>query len=429
MTRARALATTLLLLLAVVAGAPAAGAASWEQRVPNAIWSWWGHDQSVVDVDGTWTGTVARRGTVRLHHLGDDGTVTEVRLGTVRPDDHTTPGLALDREQPELLAFWTGHGRTSSVMLRRVDRASRTAGPVVELPMPGRTTYTQVVSYGERVVLVTRASGYWVYTVSEDWGRSWDTPRRLFDNVTLSTRVYVVLKQHPTVPGRAQLAVYGHPTIATPYRYTDYAEVDLRTGVVASSFVASPPDPGTGVIEATPEGHYGNLLDDESGPALLPGTLPHAISPSGDHRVRLLDVGVMAGRPAMAYAVWRGATGPARYKVKVLGVDGVWRNDAVDVPTGVPFGYSPATKYLGGMVLAGDDSVVLSRERTGRWYLERHRTDGTWTRIGGGGRQPLARPYVPRGAPPGTFVVQKLLRYASFTDYDSDLLLYRSRTG
>jgi hypothetical protein len=416
---------TLTLVVGVMVGLVPASAASWDLKVTNGIYSWWGHEQSVRDGDVTWTGSIARKGTVRVHRVATDGSVREARLGVLRPNDHTTPAIALHPDRPDMQVFWTGHGTTRHVSVRSLDRETMQLGPERQLSFGGwATTYTQVATHGHRIYLLTRANGDWMYTVSEDWGATWDEPRLLFDNRSYGTRVYVQLRAHPLTPGRAQLATYGHPTISTPYRHADYAEIDLATGEVVSSFVAEEPGPEPGVAAASPDGVYGNLLDGDVGPALAPGTLPHAISASGSFRIRMLDVGTWDGRPAIAYAVWPGETGPARYKVKVLRESGEWTTSHVDVPSGIPFGYEPATKYLGGMAFDNAGGLVMSRESSGRWYLERHAADGTRKRLGGGGTAPLARPYVPRGTAAGTFVVQKLNRYDSYTRYDSDLLLY-----
>jgi hypothetical protein len=131
--------------------------------------------------------------------------------------------------------------------------------------------------------------------------------------------------------------------------------------------------------------------------------------------VRLLDVGIIDGRPAISYAVWQGETGQAQYKVKLYQRGG-WRYPPWSVASGDPFGYDPAIHYLGGMVIGPDDRLYTARKdnRTGAWHVEQWRWSGgafqLERELARDRDRPLVRPYVPARTGPVEVVVQRLHR-------------------
>lgn len=209
-----------------------------------------------------------------------------------------------------------------------------------------------------------------------------------------------------------QLAFYGHP-VNSPYRDVEFAQVRLTSGA----------------IERADGQVVGNLYT-AGGPAFQPGDLDLAITPSSPNKVRLLDIGTIDDRPAISYAVWRGETGAAQYKVKVYR-NGVWSTPPWSLTSGEPFGHAPAIHYLGGMVIGRADRLYSARQNdsTGVWHVEQWRwseSQGTFQferELARDANRPLVRPYVPARNGQTEVIVQRLVRYDGFTSYDVDTLV------
>ena len=156
-----------------------------------------------------------------------------------------------------------------------------------------------------------------------------------------------------------------------------------------------------------------------------PVTLPEEL-----YEVRLLDVGTVHGRPAISYAVWKGSTGQARYKLKTYR-DGAWSTPPWLLASGDPFGHGPATHYVGGAVIGRDDRLYTARKdnSTGVWYVEQwawSETRNTFLRqrvLARDASRPLVRPYVPARRGQTEVIVQRLNRYDGFTRFDADTLV------
>jgi hypothetical protein len=400
-------------------GDPSAAATVGQVRavIDNAIYSWWTQPLAVNDGDYTWVGGVARMGTVRVARVQrETGAVEMVEISRVnypdRPDDHNAPALAFEPSQPNMVVFYTGHGYDNVMRYRTLDRTTLAVGPERQLTFSAGITYAQVLRSGSRLVLFTRVTNStWRYRVSDDFGATW-SQERMFMNAVGYGQVYLVTKP---VTGQADdnlLAFYGHP-VNSDYRDVEFGRVRLDSGNIERA---------NGQV-------IGNLFS-PTGPGFRPGDLDPAITPSPGYTVRLLDVATINDRPAISYAVWQGETGQAAYKVKMYR-EGTWSTPPWELASGDPFGFNPATHYIGGMVIGRDDRLYTSRRHnaTGVWYVERWRwseSQDTFLRereLARDADRPLVRPYVPARPGHTEVIVQRLDRYEGFTDFDTDTLV------
>jgi hypothetical protein len=269
-----------------------------------------------------------------------------------------------------------------------------------------------VLRGGSRLVVLTRVDLVtWRYRISDDFGVTWSGERVLIDADGL-VQVYVVAKPVTGKPDENLLAFYGHP-VNSPYRDVEFARVRLDTGAVESA-------------DGRPIGN----LNDPDGPRLRPGDLGAAISPAAGDTVRLLDIGTLDGRPAIAYAQWQGDAGAPRYRV-TMHRDGGWVTPAWSLPSGDPFGHTPAARYLGGAVLGRDDRLYTSRRDngTGGWHVEQWSWSGAGdtfvldAELARDDACPLVRPYVPARRGSVEVVVQRLTSYDGYTDHVADILV------
>jgi hypothetical protein len=419
--RVLSVATVLVVIVTSMAGGGTASAATVGQvqaTVDNAIYSWWIQPLAVNDGAYTWIGGVARMGTVRVARVHPStGAVAMVEISRVnypdRPDDHNAPALAFEPSRPNLVAFYTGHGYDNVMRYRTVDRSTLAVGPERQLRFSGNVTYAQVLRSGSRLVLFTRVgSSTWRYRVSDDFGTTW-SHERMFMDARDYGQVYVVAKPVTDDADNNVLAFYGHP-VNSPYRDVEFARVRL----------------GSGDVERADGQVVGNLYS-AGGPAFRPGDLGAAITPSGSYRVRLLDVSTINGRPAISYAVWPGDTGQAQYKVKMYR-SGAWSTPAWSLASGDPFGHSPATHYVGGMMIGREDRLYTARKNnvTGAWYVEQWQwseSQDTFVferELARDPDRPLVRPYMPARNGQTEVIVQRLNRYDGSTSYDADTLVF-----
>jgi hypothetical protein len=373
----------------------------------------------------TWVGGVARMGTVRVARVSpDSGTVRLVEISRWnypdRPDDHNAPALAFDPGQPNLVVFYAGHGYDNLMRYRTLNRTTLAVGPERQLTFGAGITNAQVLRNSGRLVLFTRVTNStWRYRVSDDFGTTW-SEERIFLNADGYGQVYLVVKPVTGDPDTNLLAFYGHP-VNSRYRNVEFARVRLTSGAV----------------ERADRQVIGNLYS-AGGPGFRPGDLRAAITPSSGYTVRLLDIATVSDQPAITYAVWSGGTGQADYKVKLYR-NGAWSTPPWSLPSGDPFGFDPATHYVGGAVIGRNDRLYTARKNnsTGMWYVEQWQWSGSQDQfllereLARDSALPLVRPYMPARTGPTEVIAQRLERYESFTGYDADTLVFErcSRGG
>lgn len=371
--------------------------------IPDAMWSWWIHPLAVADGDVTWLGSVDRRGGNRVYRIDPTAPVHESVLlaGPVEADDHNAVAIALNPDRDRLIAAYSRHDEDPHLRIQHVDRTTLTLSPQQQLHMSGGdVTYAQLLHSGDTVhVLCRRGSQQWVYRTSFDWGATWEPVKVLVDGTGYG-KTYITTRPDPADPDVVHLAVTGHPN-SSSLTNVSYGRINLDTGAVTT----------------ISGGMLGNLAD-PGGPGILPTELSQAIVPSGTSRVRTLDLGLVDGEPAIAYAVWS-ATTDTRYKVKRW-TGSEWDSGSWQLYSGKVFGGADATHYHGGAALGDNGQMVTSHHDGIHWMLQRWVwTASTWALLGemARARTRLIRPYMVRG---GTGFIYQDCLYDHFTQFYGD---------
>lgn len=341
--------------------------------IKDGQYSWWTRPLAVADTLAgdpvTWLSTVERGGKNTVTVI-NHATCAATRIdlaGPSYPDEHNTGALAVDPLQTSVIVAYSRHNQDQHVRVQHIDRATLTAGTQQQVDMGGNVSYAQLLHSGDTVhLLCRRDQEEWVYRTSVDWGATWAPVQVLVDGSGLG-QIYVTTRPDPTNPDVVHVAVTGHPNPGqSTLADVGYCQIDLSTGAVSKV--------GGGAL--------GNL-GDSGGPAIAPSALSAAITPSSSYRVRVFDVGVVAGEPAICYGVWKPSDSSylPRYKVKRwTGSD--WDSGSWSLYTGDVFGHNASAHYHGGGTLADDGSGTMrtSREDGGEWIVEQWAyAGGDWT--------------------------------------------------
>ena len=359
----------------------------------DASYSWWTQPIAHLAESGaTIFGSVSSTGVVASHA---DCEMTEFETG--RPDDHAAPSVITNETKPTIV-FSAGHNDRSSVRYQK-------GGVSAEVPFPGLVTYSQALTFGDRIVLLTRVEQCtWYLARSDDWAKTWSKPIRFVDDCAAGGQVYLTTKPHRTVENLYRVAMYGHPG-TSPWRAVDYGLIDLKTGAVTT--------PGNRIVANIRTGQ---------GLPLGRARLSTTYVPGAAVETRLLDVGQVAGQPLVTLAEW---TDPehARYVTARFAAGG-WVVDRTSLPeAGQPF-WDPAT-YLGGAAITDAGDLVVAREVAGSWKVEQYRLTGSrWVRLTtvARGPSPLVRPYPVRGG--HTVLVQSVTKYTDYAHFKIGVLEY-----
>jgi len=379
----------------------------------DALYTWWVHPVAVNDPPFTWvggvgagtTGVAAQLNTVQRIHGGTGAVDVAVLDGTTAPDDHNCVAIALDPAQPTLMVFYARHNHESFTRWQYVDRTNLAKGPLQTLDFGGDVTYGQVLRAGDTLHLIVRnaTDSQWQYRTTTDWGVTWSAVKVLFDFAGLDS-MYLAARPRAGNETVADVLFSPHPPNTT-HKRVYYASIDVATGAVRDVTGATVGDMGSA-----------------GGPALVPADLSLVLDlTSSTERARTLDVGLLDGRPAIAYAIWDGEE-PATPTTTVYRVrrwtGGVWTDGDWELTSGVKFGYLLNRQYLGGVAIGRSNDIWTSREAAGTWHVER------WQRSGDGftlaeeidsSTAKLIRPYLVAGASsgPAEIVYQRVSFYDS----------------
>lgn len=335
----------------------------------DAIYSWWLHPVAVGDGDHTWVGSIgegdfggAEEPLNRVSRIScSTGEVTAATLeGLSGPDDHNGVAIALDPTQDQLIAFYARHGNDAFVRYQFVDRSSVLAGSLQTLSFTDTVTYVQLLRHAGTLWVITRAggadNGRWEFRSTSDWGQTWTDAATLVDHSGAGP-FYVSARPDPSNPRIVHL--FTEERVGWT---VGYAQLDLGTGQITLS-------------DGTVIGDLGAA----GGPALVPSDFETVAAAPAEQRLRLLDGGVVDGRPAVAYALFPDTgTAGGSYLTARRSASG-WQSQGVLVASGDPF-QPHARRYLGGVVFGTDDQLWTSREDAGEWVVEQWSWTGSgWT--------------------------------------------------
>jgi hypothetical protein len=367
---------------------PAAAAADVGPcQLSDATYSWWTHPIAHVAPDGsTHFGSVSSTGEVAARR---DCTKTVLELGEA--DDHDAAAIVTHATKPTI-AFHAGHNDRAAVRYRR----GETPG---EVTFSGHVAYAQVLTYRDRIVLLTRVGGCsWYLARSDDWALTWSKPVEFLEDCAAGGLVYLTTKPHELTPGVFRVAAYG-----STWGGIRYGLLNVATGRVSV--------PGRYAVA--------NILR-SSGLPLVRADLAVAYAARAGMQVRLLDVGQVNGQPLIVLSEWS-ATVPADYVTARYDRDRGWMISRSLPSTGEPFSEPPM--YVGGATIADRGDIVLSREVAGTWRIEQYRLLAvSWTRRAtlASGSAPLVRPYAVRRG--DSVIVQRVARYTDYRRYRTSIL-------
>ncbi len=355
--------------------------------IGDATYSWWTHPIAHVAPDGaTHLGSVSSTGVVIARR---DCTKTVLEQGEA--DDHDAAAIVTHATKPTI-AFHAGHNDRVAVRYRRGESAG-------EVRFPGLVAYVQVLTYRDRIVLLTRVGGCsWYLARSDDWALTWSKSTKVFDDCATGGLMYLTTKPHELAPGVFRLALYG-----STWGGIRYALLNIASGRVSI--------PGDVAVANIRSG---------SGLPLVRADLAVAYAARRGMRFRLLDVGQVNGQPLIVLAEWS-ATVPARYVIARFDRDRGWLIGRSLPATGKAFW--PPSMYIAGATIADGGDIVLARESAGTWRVEQYRLSAaTWTRRAtlATGSAPLIRPYAVRRG--GSVIVQHVLRYTDYRHFRTSIL-------
>lgn len=421
-------------LPSVASAAPAPTDLSSAVVVANGMWSSWVYPLAVNDKNLTWVGTIDNRGAVSVNRFSINSNTRVVLGQSPTVDDHNGPAIAFKADQADLVVFWVGHNDRKYIEYRRVNRSTLALGPTTRLDFSGRVAYVQVISYGNRLVALTRCpQGRWAFRCSEDFGRTWGAEGTfLQEDVNVNTKQYIALRPHPTRAGTYLFTAYTHPVSGT-YRSIDAGLVDVSTGAVSGMDGIA-----VGNLFATRPANANDLkfVAGQNGPQIRLGQLNAAQTPPAGYRIRLLDTGFVNDAPAVAYAMWPdGDYLASQYGVSVY-LDG-WQQTGWNVASGAGIvGTRAIPHYYGGMAVGLNDGSfhsVRQIEDSGRWIAEtwRMRAD-SWTadlvaELASTTGTQMMRPMVPAGNGHTDVLALNVRDYTSYTVYDSDVVRLYAR--
>lgn len=357
-------------------------------------------------------------------------TAEKFRLGTFEVDDHNVPAFLLEEDKPPIVAY-ARHAVENFVRVRigtaRMDLATIPGAAEQQVAFANATTYVHLLRRPgtDTIALLTRQADGWWFRVSNDWGTTWGTARRLHGNSYCTFN---------TFDGVAHYAMTTHP-ISDPNNGIRKMQISLATGVITNeagtvldnlwnfSGTVIPSASMTYVRQSydTDAGHNTNRVFD--------------VLPDGS----VLAMRLLKSAPELGgqYGVYRRATTGATPS-SAQSPDDPQRGWAWEpiVASGVPVGYYQSS-YVGGMTAgANSDEVYLAREASGTWSMERWtKTGGTWSlaetlRTHTDGTK-LGRPQVPWGAyGTGLVLILDYFRYpeTNFGGYYGDQVVLETAT-
>lgn len=243
---------------------------------------------------------VTETGEQRVYRRDPNGKVNYTIVGKVAADDHNSPSLSVEHGYPSLV-FTSGH--TDWAYVRRTSRMQQIktgqASPFSarrKLPFTARTSYTQVLRQGNRVIVLARTSKPWEwrYVRSTDSGATWSAEKVL---MTAPSQAYLWVEESWPGSGRFNIVCYSHPRsgASNAIRFGQATFEQLWTGKLNGSTVTNL---GELVVTAT-----------QSYPDQAAGSAP---------MIRLLDVVAKRDHSvALAYATWNDGDSAATYRMAI----------------------------------------------------------------------------------------------------------------
>lgn len=366
----------------------------------DLIWSWWTQPTAVKQGDNLYFGGVTSNAHWRMFKA--NSTVSNYILNTApEPDDHDAPSI-LAQPGKDVLTFYTRHSQDKIIRYKRAAVGTLAFGSESQITVPLSVAYTQVLSYGDRVLVLFRQGSKWRFVESIDYGDTWGEPTIFLDLSAVTDGAAYLLTQPTNVEGVYHLAVTTRPT-NTDWHDIVVGKVDLTNGNFTNF---------AGIV--------GNL--DGTSLPLTNGDLDSIgciVSP--DRRVRLLDIGTKRGKTYGVYASWGDSFAP-RYYYFYQNTDGSFTrvNPTIDAPV---FAYSGAANYVGGVALDrnGNDTLYLSGKTGSTWKINQYTITSSmglsYVDTLSDSSLPLVRPCAPIGC--NSVIFHRLDTYNGYKDFQA----------
>lgn len=324
----------------------------------------WTNPYAVYDGTDLWFTGINNAGIWRVFKNDTSSSLNYCDLDTAEDDDHNAPSLLI-KSGKDKLVFYTRHNASQIVNYGKITVVSGqvTYTDLGNLYYPSNVTYTRALSYGDKIVLLTRSgTGKWQYRISEDWGANWGDAFVLLDYS--EGNIYPAIQEFDSTADKYHIAMALNPANTTPHFIT-YGTLDMTTGDV-SNFA--------GVI--------GNIYDQTNLPLGKSDFDDLGVVNTSGRQTRLLDVADKQGKTCVVYCQWDGGV-VSRYYKAIQNNDGSWTRSTIDnsngpLVTGAEFTpTSEAKHYIGGISFDrnAQNRLYISNEESGTWRIRKYELD------------------------------------------------------
>jgi len=392
----------------------------------GAAWTWFTDERAVVADSTLYVGHVDTAGAVGVttRALGaNDPPLPPTRLSSFREvDDHDNPAL-LQLDDGRVLATYAQHHEEPHWYWRHASAGSTSVGWSAERrtdSLAAPVTYSNLVQLSAedgRLYNVFRALNFDpTLMTSADGGETWSTPRHLLTSGGSGTRPYVKYASNGT--DRIDLLyTQAHPRQGATHVYHLYYQ--------AGTFHRSD---GTAICDLGAEGCLPIQVTQ--------GTRVYDAAEAGRAWVWDLDYAA-DGAPVGVYVAARDSTVGRDLRYRYARYDAeaeTWTEQEI-AHAGTHL-YENERHYAGGITLdpSNADRVYASADvhpaggdptASGRYQIyrgERGKDGWSWTRMTETTAADNLRPYVPRRAEGPPIVLWMRGAYASYTDYDTNIV-------
>lgn len=296
--------------------------------------------------DNSYIGYTTSKGYSGIASIDNNsGKVTKKHLKRGMIDDHNGVSVMV-MPDGKILTAYCGHNedKFAHIRISKHRECIEEFEDDILIPFPATTSYTQLFYKDNRYHLFTRVSGsewMWMYTSSAD-GRVWATPKKLLKS-SLQYYLKVTDTTHPNV---LKLVMYSNPQAADTNIRLGY--FNIKTGEILNADYSTV---------------LGNISEDSG---VLKDNFTIVV-PKGDKTLRLLDVAITGtSKTIIAYAEF---TTKDDIVYKVATYESLNTTYSNSINAGQPF-YVPSV-YVGGVIFLNENTLIVSRENEGLWYIEK----------------------------------------------------------
>lgn len=321
----------IIIALALAISIEAGAQASSLRQSNNCNYSWWSHPIAIQSNEQTYYGCITKEGYWRVFKYAN-GIREYVTLQNkaYEKDDHNAPAIMVLPGKETIVAY-TRHNASNFLNIARAEENTISFRPKTRLDLGGKVSYAQILSYQNRIVILSRVSNCkWVAVESMYDSEEWSEPVTVFEDCEGIGRQQYYLTSSPSAanPGLYHLAFIGHPG-ATLHKNITYATLDLADGNIYSGLNQ------IGNLDGT------NLPLDSD--ALV--SVGQILKP--EQNSRLLALSEKYGKAVIYYARWSNLKNTAYYQAVYDEDNGSFARSKLGIKAGAPF--QKSSHYVGGI--------------------------------------------------------------------------------